>query len=301
MGKLKVVLSGIYYPVAIVRYFQHAFMRRDDVDLYTVGPYTGRSIPWANGMFVDCPLPGPDLVLSLESNDRANIRHIETLLPWKPDVWIQVDAAYHLVGKPSCKQFFIGTDPHCVNYDRQREWSDVFFNMQTPYMKEGDFWLPYAYDPMYHAPMPQEAIYDFGIVGADGRQGPLYYPRDQLVAALRDMGYSVLQIFGKAWGEYRQLLTQCRVGLNWSTRLDTTARVFETMAMGCALLTNITPDLGKLGFNREIDFYGFGTVGEVIEEADNLLRDRWMVASRGFTKVQPHTWDARVETVLSHV
>lgn len=307
--KIRVVLSGIYYPVAIVRYFQAAFLRRSDVDLVSVGPYTGNTIPWANGMFVDCPLPKPDLVLAPGSNAHLDVSYVERLLSQPPDLWIQVDAAYHLLGRPSCRQFYIATDPHCVDYSYQRTQADVFFNMQSPYMKEGDEWLPYAYDSVYHAPKPQELEYDFGIIGADGRQGPLYGPRDQLVHALRAEGHKVMQEFGKAYEDARDLLSRCKVGLNWSTQKDTTARVFETMGMGLALLTNRTPDLAKLGFNDGTDYVGFDTLGEAIDKADELMTEGpalnhywWQdVSVDGNAKVQEHTWDARVETILEYV
>lgn len=307
---MKVVLSGIYYPVAIVRYFQSALLRRDDVELYTVGPYTGNSIPWANGMFVDCPLPKPDLVIGMESNHNVDVNMFERLLPWVPDVWVQVDAAYHLRGRPSkAKHVVVGTDPHCVGYDYVRATADTFYCMQTPYLKANDRWLPYAYDPAFHSPLDVEKTYDFGIVGADGRQGPLYENRNKLVQALRDRGYNVLQVFGKAYNDYRQLLSQCKVGLNWSTRLDTTARVFETMGMGVALLTNTTPDLGKLEFEPGTDYEGFDDLNGALLRAELLMSDdhrmsgkRWEnVAATGSTTVRKHTWDARVETILNNV
>ena len=303
--KLRVVLSGIYFPVAIVRYFQAAFRRRDDVHLYTVGPYTGRAIPWAGGMFVDCPLPQPHLVLPNEWNS-TQITYVENLLPWEPDLWINVNAGYTLRGHPlKGKYFVIGTDPHCLNYDYDRTQADVFFNMQKPYMNENDVWLPYAYDPVYHhIGNSEQRVYDFGIIGADGRQGPLYLSRDHLVSALRARGYKVLQEFGKAYDECADLMHQCKVGLNWSTRQDTTARVFETMALGCALLTNRTPDLPNLGFVEGRDYEGFADLREALLKAELLMNGdtRWTLTSReGSLAVREHSWDTRVQEILNHV
>lgn len=303
MGNLRVVLSGIYYPVAILRYFQAAFLRRKDVSLYTVGPYTGGTIPWAGGMLVNCPLPKPDLEISTNVPG-LEIRTVEGMLQFDFDVWIQIDAAYNLKGRPSHgKHFIVGTDPHCINYDYQRIQADVFFNMQKPYMKGGDVWLPYAYDPIYHAPKAVPLEYDFGIIGADSRQGPLYQPRNELVDRLRKQGYSVLQSFGKAYEDYRDLLAKCKVGLNWSTRLDTTARVFETMGMGLALLTNHTPDLDALGFKNYEEYVGVNDLNEALEKACWLIEfDNWAeVSVLGHDAAKPHTWDARVEKILDYV
>ena len=43
-GTMNVVLTGIYYPLAILRYFEAA-LRRADVNLFTAGPYTATRIP----------------------------------------------------------------------------------------------------------------------------------------------------------------------------------------------------------------------------------------------------------------
>ena len=301
---MKIVLVGVYYPVAILRYFEAALRRREDVELYTVGPYTGRQIPWSSGMFVDeppAPCKAPDMTLPMSMVPKMT--EVEQMLPWEPDVWITVDAAYHLQGKPRHgTSLHIGTDPHCVNYDYNRSVARVFFNMQTPYMKDGDVWLPYAYDPVWHAPLDVEKEYDFGIVGADGRQGSLYDNRDNLVKMLRAKGYTVLQLFGTVYEAYRDALTQCKVGLNWSTQKDTTARVFETMGMGVALLTNRTPDLDKIGFIEGSHYEGFSTLDEAESRALWLMHnDNWIeMAEQGHDAVRKHTWDARIDEVLKY-
>jgi len=299
----KVVLSGLFYPMAIVRYFQNALIHLQNeglIELFVVGPYTGRQIPWAGGMLIDCPLPAPDLTLPMTSQVSAQV--VQQRIPFKPDLWIHVDAAYSLHHRPDCQYVVVGTDPHCVDYDHARKVADRFYNMQTPYMKTGDHWLPYAYDVRYHSPLANALNYDFGIVGADSRQGPLYDNRNRLVQRLQKAGYHVLQIFGKVYDDYRNLLTQCKVGLNWSTRLDTTARVFETMGMQVALLTNRTPDLAKLGFRDKVEYAGFDDMNEAEGMAEWLMTDenwiemgalgRQAVASVG------HSWDNRVEHIF---
>ena len=42
----------MFYPVAILRYFQQALQRRDDVNVYSVGPWTGTWIPWMGGLYL---------------------------------------------------------------------------------------------------------------------------------------------------------------------------------------------------------------------------------------------------------
>ena len=309
---MNIVLVGIYYPVAILRYFQAALLRRNDVELFCIGPYTGRQIPWGGGMLVDCPLPVPNHTLPTLLGMRVQATTVEAELPWEPDLWLQIDAGFHLEGRPRVgKNFIVGTDPHCLDYDYDRKVADKFFCMQTPYMKDEDVWLSYAYDPVWHSPLipPVTKEYDFGIIGADNRQGPLYQPRNDLVNALRGKGYKVLSAFGKVYEEYQRLLQSCRVGLNWSTRLDTTARVFETMAMGVTLLTNYTPDLSRVGFIAGSDYEGFSSVEQAVARAELLMSNdtrmsgpRWENQSYiGRHTVAPHTWDARISQILSYV
>jgi hypothetical protein len=50
MVKKTVVLSFLFYPMAIGRYFEAALKRHDDINLITVGPYYGNMIPWNNWM-----------------------------------------------------------------------------------------------------------------------------------------------------------------------------------------------------------------------------------------------------------
>ena len=64
---MKIVLSGMYYPVAIVRYFEAALRRRPDVELFTMGPFTGTFIPWNGGMNLKPEYAkAPDLELPMD-------------------------------------------------------------------------------------------------------------------------------------------------------------------------------------------------------------------------------------------
>lgn len=232
---------------------------------------------------------------------KVPIAMIESQLPWEPDLWVQVDAGFHLMGKPKHgKNFIVGTDPHCLDYSEARQWADLFLCMQTPYMKSGDEWLPYAYDPTCHFsdPTPVEKLCDAGFVGAP------YDNRMALVKAIDAAGMTVLVTgYGPAYEEARQYYQKMRVGLNWSSLQDTTARVFEIMAMQMCLVTNRTPDLEKIGFVEGRDYLGFDDVDEAVRQvqyalsSDPPVRDR--IALGGYNAVRPHTWDARVERILA--
>lgn len=297
---MNVVLSGLFFPVAILRYFELALRRRDDVNLFTVGPYSGQWIPWNGGT----NLPGkyakaPDLPLPMNGGNYSAvpISFIEQRLPWQPDLWLQVDAGFYLRGRPARgKNVIVGTDPHCLNYDIQRGIADTFYCMQTPYQQPGDRYLPFAYDPVYHAPEKQQRQYDACLIGLH------YQQRNRLVADLRARGVNVYYDLGPAFDEARALYNSAPIGLNWSSLKDLTARVFELLAMRRLAVVNRVPDLGL--FFSDSHLVIFDSHEQAVERVLYYLEHQHesrMIAAAGNRRVRPHTWDARVETILSDV
>ena len=296
MSKLRVVFSQIFYPMSLGRYMENALKRRDDIELFTVGPYTGAWIPWTGGMELSLKYARPpDLPLPMNGNlPVVPITWVETQLPWKPDLWINVASGWNLLGRPNHGiNAFIATDPHAVDYTQQRQLADVFFCMQTPYMKKGDEYLPYAYDPILHTPEDQPRNYDAVLLGIH------YEQRTGLVEALRQQGLNVHYGQGPIFEEARVIYNQAPFALAWSSLQDLCARVFEGAAMGRVVVTNRVPDLGK--FFDEDDLIAFSSLGEAVEKVlcyherpDELMA----MAERGRRAVEPHTWDARVSQIL---
>jgi hypothetical protein len=278
---------------------ERALRRRNDVELFTAGPHTGAQIPWNGGMFLksEYAFPVPDLVVP--SNSRVTAAFVELHLPWQPDVWIQMNSTWGLTGKPKHgKNLIVGVDPHCINYDEARQYADKFFCMQTPYMKDGDIWLPFAYDPLCHAPLKSVEIkYDAGLIGAP------YADRVRLQGELTRRGLRVLFTgYGPAYEEAQRLLSSCIVGLNWSTQKDLCARVFEVMAMGLCPVVNRVPDLAKVGFVEDLHYLGFDNVEEACIKVNAALTNRraLFMVEEATRAVAPHTWDARVEELLKY-
>lgn len=291
----KVVLSGIYYPMAILRYFEAALRQRDDVELFTVGPYTGSWIPWNGGVNLaqkyakapDMSLPGSTQTLPIE--------FIEKQLPWQPDLWLQIDAGWHLRDKPvHGKNVIVGTDPHCLDYNQQRQWADTFYCMQKVYSKPGDVYLPYAYDPEQHYPEEQPRNYDTVLLGLH------YENRDRLVNELRKRGVSVLYELGPVFEERRALECQAPISLAWSSRDDLIARVFEGLAMGRLVVTNRVPDLPTF-FKEDEHLIAFSSLGEAVERIIYALdypEEARIIAQKGRQAVEPHTYDDRVQVIM---
>ena len=227
-----------------------------------------------------------------------SFKMLESKLPFEPDIWINVSSTLVTHGRPAKGLYaVIAADPHVLDYDAERAKADLFFNMQKPYMKAGDIWLPYGYDPVWHAQTTipwGDREYDAALLG-------LQYPnRNKLVAALRAKGYEVAYELGPCYEDARDIYHSTRVGLNWSSLQDTTARVFEIMAFGIAPVLNRTPDLMEM-FSEGKDFWGFNTLDEAVKQVDYCLDhplSAEAIALQARQSVEPHSWDARVQTVL---
>jgi hypothetical protein len=304
---MKIAFGCIFYPLMMGRYMLEALLRRDDVEIWTYGPFTGNWIPWADGMYLkDKYVYKPDLPLPIQPGALPVVHYqqVENKAPWQPDLWLEVNAGLQTFGKPEtgAPYAIIGTDPHVLGglYDNLRPKADFFFNMQTPYMRPGDLYLPYAYDPIWHAPsnIPMiEREYDAALIGLQ------YQNRNSLMGQLRSAGLNIFYQLGIVYDEAREIYHNTKVGINWSSLQDTTARVFELMAMGCAPVLNRVPDLMKI-FSDGEDFLGFDSAHEARAHVLNLVNDTFAaerIAKNAQMAVRPHTWDARMDDVLKKV
>lgn len=296
---MKIALVGLYYPMAILRYFENALKRREDIELVTVGPYTGNWIPWNGGMSV-LPKYAKSPTIALPK-DLIGVRKISPdILKMYPqiadvDVWIEVDAGFYLDPKPPGLVIHIATDPHVLDYTRQRELADYFFCMQTPYMKPNDYYLPYAYDPGSHYPMDVKKEFDACLIG-------LHYPnRDRWVRILKESGLNVKYDIGPMFDEYRELHNKSKIGLNWSSLDDLVARIWEIAAMGLPMVTNRVTDLPTF-FEEGVDYLGFDTMDEAVRSVMEIYKNPEIgkhLGENALNKVKDiHTYDARIDEVF---
>ncbi len=309
MNRLNIGITYIAYPVAMARYFHEALLRREDVQVFSAGPYTGRSIPWNGGMHLpEKYLLKPTKTMPMTSPPMVSYPLLEKEAPWPIDLWIEVNAGLTAIGKPSAPLALVLTDPHVLSdfYVAQRGRADYVFGMQSPYLSPGDILLPYGYSPEWHRqtriPFANRE-YDVALIG-------LHYPqRTALVERLRQpnnhphrdgAGFNVFYDIGQAYDDAEAIYHSTRVGFNWSSKLDTTARCFELMAFGIPAVMNRVPDLMRMFKDRE-DFLGFDTEDEAVAMIHALLNDpEWaeQVGAAGRKAVEPHTWDARIEQIL---
>lgn len=298
-------MLSLHYPLTMARYFENALRAREDVELTTVGRYSGTFIPWMGGMHLPEKYKNPPNVQIPQSVPRD---YPYQLLPkevketnW--DMIITVDAGLHWSVRPDsdAKIVHVATDPHVLKYDKPRAYSDFFFNMQKAYMNDGnkDIYLPYAFDDTwcYHD-ASVEKINDGALIGMP------YKERQELVNRLKTMGYSVLFENGPIFDEYRMLNNSAFIGLNWSSLNDLVCRVFEIMGLGLVPVINRVPDL-KLHFVEGKHYLGFSGLEEAIEKfvwAMDNKEEAQKIANNARELVEKnHTFKLRVQQIMETV
>lgn len=306
--RIRIIVTYIAYPVAMARYLHEALIKRPMTDVWCAGPYTGVWIPWAGGMRLpDKYLLPPDHQLPMTQPPMISYPMLEKSKPWEPDLWLEINAGLQALGKPvSAPLAVVATDPHVLDYSQARARADYFFCMQTPYMQPGDIWLPYAYSPKWHKQTDKpirDRDWDAALIG-------LQYPnRMNLMRRLRQpnkhphrdgAGFKVFSDLGPSYDDAREIYHNTKIGLNWSSLQDTTARCYELMAFGIPAVMNRVPDLVTL-FEDRRDFLGFDSEDEAVAIVHELLNNMdWAeeVGKQGRKAVEEHNWDSRIENIL---
>jgi len=300
--KIRIAFGCIFYPLMMGRYMLEALLRRPDVEVWTFGPFTNTWIPWAGGMQIDKRFVfTPDFPMTYAPTaPTINYGLVEKAIPKQPDLWLEVNAGIHVHGRPKQSPYaIIGTDPHVLShiYDAIRPSADYFFGMQTPYLRPKDIYLPYGFDPIWHAPSKIPMVdrpFDAALLGLQ------YAHRTQLMQHLQAMGMTVVYQLGLVYEQARDVYHKTKVGINWSSLQDTTARCYELMAMGCVPVLNRVPDLMRM-FKDGEHFLGFGSYEEARIHVMRMVNDPQAaeeIARKAKSAVAEHTWDNRMEQVL---
>lgn len=328
VGKKKILLLALHYPLTISKYFERAFSRRDDVELVTVGPYSGQYIPWGGGQTLPAKYAIPPIINIGDFGHNLPYELVEARLDgFIPDLVLNIDAGIHWTAKPkvNCPVAHVATDPHVLqaHYELPRSYSDKFFNMQKFYSKPGDVYLPYAFDPTVHYPLdgnqhffnlPDRYIDNQHVDGAVGVYttkekdydavlvGMAYPNRVEWVNRLRAEGIFVAFENGPIFDEYRELANSATIGLNWSSLDDMVARVFEIMAMGLVPVINRVPDLKEF-FIEDVHYLGFSGMDEAIAKvkwAKENPSNAAVIAENAKKLVwdNNHTYDSRCQTIM---
>jgi hypothetical protein len=160
----------------------------------------------------------------------------------------------------------------------------------------------------YAAPMPapSERKYDVGWVGR--LTGAPYAARERILPQLA--AQFAMNEYERSYSieETAEIYRQSRIIVNISRddyRQDANMRVYEAMAAGALLITQIPTDLTTIGFVEGHHFVGFRDESELISAvrhwlADESARARITSAAREFVLAH-HTYDARVKSLLDFI
>jgi hypothetical protein len=307
--KLKVLLLNKWWSFTLGHMFLKALQRRDDIDLKTTGQFSGAYIPWSGGIRLpEKYVYTPDVPLSLRMEEQEidyNMVKMD-LGDWKPDLIINTSSTCYWKNKPTDGySVAVAIDPHCLPYDHVRSVSDKFFNMQKVYSREGDEYLPYAYDPTIHyEDMNQSKILDVCMVG-------LEYPwRIQLMDELRKKGLRCHISTGAVYDEYRKIYSQSHIGINWSSLDDLNARAFETSMMTVQVMNTVTDMHYFEAFSRVLSFpcdnnaqdkarFVGGAVEQVMWAMNNLDKAKENNKLVRQELAQSNTYDDRINQILA--
>lgn len=285
-----------------------AFQRAGDIR--TIGPIPGSNPRDA----VPTPWPPPNHVAA----DLDKIGSLYDVLPrgWDPDLLVAISGG----GVPmfihtedlSCPTVFYSVDTwQCYMDYLEALHYDLIFAGQRAYVpllraagSRHVLWLPMACDPAVHKPVESERIHDIVFVG--GTSEPVHWQRRQLLEALRS-SHSVLAL-EHVYGE-----SMCRafatgqIIFNHSAVEDVNMRIFEALAMGCALLTNrqsVPNGLLDL-FEEGTHLVTYDGEADLLRKTSQLLIDgpqleRLRIKGRREALAR-HTYDHRVRTILKTV
>ena len=288
---MKILIHGRAFPVAMWRWFDWS-LRDLGHEVFSVGNYNGGKIPWGDQFDYPQYAFPPDYEIP-EVN--YPVEQILKEISFKPDVIIQAADTIYLTGKAPCKNVILKTDPHAVDYTPRLEFADHVFNMQDFYSLPGETWIPYAYYEPLHRVLNEKIQYDVVFSGLQ------YKHRKQALEAMKSSGLKVMSTLGLIYEEYVQTYNQGLIAFNWSSKQDLPARFWEGLAMKRLVLTNIVPDIEKLGFKEGVHFVGFSSVEEAVEKAKFYTSNTHLaekIAHDGWERVKPHTYKERAKKMV---
>jgi hypothetical protein len=164
--------------------------------------------------------------------------------------------------------------------------------------------LPHAVDAETFEKSEGERDLEVGWVGRV--DGPIYKTRRRVLRLLsqhfRMNEWWRSYTYEEMAKVYQQSKIVVNVGGDYYLQ-DANLRVFEAMAAGALLITQLPSELTLIGFEPDVHFIGYKDEKELLDLVKYYLRnekERQQIAEAGREKVlKEHTYDTRVETLLS--
>ncbi len=162
-------------------------------------------------------------------------------------------------------------------------------------------WLPLACDPDIDRKVQETKMYDIGFVGRDA----VKFDRGRHLALLRKH-YTNAFIGAVEHTKKSEVYSASRIGFNSSIKNDINMRIFEIMASGCFLLTNV------IHGNGFAELFKDGEHCRVYRNEKELLvlieyylkneNEREKIAQAGYELVlKEHTYYHRIQTMFNYL
>lgn len=298
---MNIVITGHHWAVtAALESIVRAF-RLLGHNVISAGGYNGVSMPWHGCNIVNQKYEfRPDIILP--STQEIPIAFVEHKLSFIPDLWIDVNAGQWLSGKPKngIRTTFL-TDPHVLS----GIYKNIVHNYQYIFNPQKSYWLnmpnehyvPYAADSgWYHPLQGVEKTIDVSLIGN------IYQNRILLFNELDNRRYATQFGLGLAKDDANLVYNKSKIGVNWSSLLDITARVFELPATGVIPVINRVPYLTDFFVENE-DYIGFSDLTEVINKISDIVYnyDNYkQIGINAYNKMLTgkHFWTDRAKQIL---
>lgn len=291
-------------PMTVGRMFKSALMQMG-ANLISIGGFVGNRVGWPIDRTYDDYIDLPDIIVDLADFYKASqiVGLVERRCGRRPAMILQIDGDNHVCNDLGYKDIHfitIATDPHLKSptYGHAAQCSTAFYCMQSGYMGlYGDKtrYVAYGYDPEIHFVEPNtEKKYDVSCIGYQFPQ------RVEMGMRLQEIGFNVRFENGPILDEYRRILNESWISFNISAADDTNMRVFESLACGTLLVSNVTTDMGRF-FTEGSDYVSYRTLGEAVEKIAYYLNNKdelAVIADSGRKAVQGHSYANRLKQIF---
>jgi len=162
-------------------------------------------------------------------------------------------------------------------------------------------WLALGCDPEIHRKLASPKRYDIGFVGRNAMK----FARGRQMKLLKEK-YPQSFIGPMDFAKMSEIYSASKIGFNSSIVNDINMRVFEIMACGCFLLTNLIRDNGLEDLFVEGEhLVTYKNDRQLLELADHYLendKEREAIALQGYDLVvKRHTYFHRAQTMFNYI
>lgn len=205
----------------------------------------------------------------------------------------------------NCTKIYWAIDLHCQSLstyiDATRDYDIVLHSTKKliPLLEEKcsckkHIYFPNGFDDRYFTNYNQCKNKDFVFVGSKNPS------RKEFVEKLEKD--CALQYYFATGQDMIDIISSSKISFNHSISCDVNYRNFETIGLGCCLLTNKLDELESLGFNDGENCIFYSSYEEAVKKQRRALEDgSWKeIGERAFVFAQNHTYFSRIKDLLKN-